>query len=361
VSEPAACARCLGRTWLLTRLAGHLDMARQRIQPLLQLGDGDLIATIAGNDELAVRRELAAFDPEPARARCVAAGLGIVCRCDPAYPPSLRTLAAPPAVLHVAGGLERFLELSGEPMVAVVGARRASPYSLETARSLARGVASRGVTVVSGMAFGVDAAAHEGAIEGGGRTIAVLPAAPERAYPAAAGRLHRRILAASAAVSELGPGVPVRRWMFPARNRIIAAASAMTVVVAARQGSGAILTARLASELGRELGAVPGQVTAPLSWGPHELLRAGARLVAEPRDVLAALPGAGASATGAATRPSLGPGLQPLLDAIADGHELPAALDLAGLDIDAGLAALASLELAGRVRRQDGGRFSVVS
>jgi DNA processing protein len=361
VSTPTACARCLGRTWLLGRLAGHLDVERQRIQPLLELGDEDLISAVAGNDQDAVSGELAAFDPGPARARCAAAGVELVCRCDAGYPSLLRELPAAPAVLHVAGGLERFLRLSAEAMVSIVGARRTSPYSLEVARSLARGVASGGVTVVSGMAFGVDGAAHEGAIEGGGATIAVLPAAPERPYPAAARRLHRRILAASAAVSELGPGVPVRRWMFPARNRIIAALSAMTVVVAARQGSGAMLTALMASDLGRELGAVPGQVTAPLSWGPHQLLRVGARLVAEPHDVFAALPGAGGGVAAAMTRPSLGPGLQPLLDAIADGHELAAALDLAGLDVDAGLAALASLELAGRVRREAGGRLSIVS
>ena len=121
------------------------------------------------------------------------------------------------------------------------------------------------------------------------------------------------------------------------------------------------LTALLASDLGRELGAVPGQVTAPLSWGPHQLLRAGARLVAEPHDVFDVFPGAGRGVPAAMTRRSLGPELQPLLDAIADGHELTAALDLAGLDVDAGLAALASLELAGRVRREAGGRLSIVS
>jgi DNA processing protein len=357
---PRACQGCLRRSWLLGRLSGHLDLERSHINALLELADEDLIAAVAGGAQAAVRAGLAEFDGDGYRARCADAGVELICRCDPAYPGALRSLPAQPAVLHVAGGMARFLELAGRESVAIVGARRASPYALEAGRSLARGVAVAGLTVISGMATGVDAAAHEGALGAGGGTIAVLASAPERAYPRAGRSLHRRILAAGAAVAELGVGVPVRRWMFPARNRIIAALSAMTVVTAARQGSGAMLTALQAAELGRALGAVPGQITAPLSWGPHRLLRGGAHLVAEPRDVLDALFGADGAIAAVVSRPALEPRLRPLFDAIADGHDLSEAFDQAGLDAGQGLATLAELELGGHVRRQPGGRFSIV-
>jgi DNA processing protein len=190
-------------------------------------------------------------------------------------------------------------------------------------------------------------------------TIAVLPGGADRPYPASARRLHRRIAARGAVISELPPNTRVRRWMFPARNRIIAALSAMTVVVEARAGSGALLTAGVAAELGRALGAVPGRVTSPLSGGPHELLRGGAQLIGGPQDVLDGLFGAGVRRAATPVGPSLPPQLQTLLDALADGHEMPAALGRAGLGVDAGLAALASLELAGQIRREPGGRLSV--
>ncbi len=377
----AACAACLARSWLLARLAGHLDRVGRRLESVLELDDAELIAALAGRDERRLRAELAAFAPDAARAECRAAGLAAVCRCDPAYPPALRALSAPPAVLYTGEpGAGRLGAVTAGATVAIVGARRASPYGREVARSLARGLGAAGVTVISGMAAGVDAAAHEGALDAQAATVAVLAAAPERAYPAGARVLHRRISAVGAVVSELGPGVTVRRWMFPARNRVIAALSAMTVVVAARPGSGALLTARAAADLGRVIGAVPGPVTAPLSSGPHALLRAGARLVTGPEDVLDALgelgPGsaagwsaagrsaAGRNGAGRSGGPPAAPPLQPalaeLLAALGDGHELSAAFALAGLDPERGLAALAALELAGRVRRAAGGLYAVV-
>lgn len=358
MKQSSACRRCLARSWLLGRLAGHLDRVRDRLEPLLELEDDELIAAVAGRQRDQVLREHAAFDPEAARARCAAAGLEQICRCEPAYPAVLSELAAPPAVLHVAGGLERFVVLSAQDSVAIVGARRASPYGLGVARSLARGLGSAGVTVVSGMALGIDAAAHQGALDAESATIAVLPAGAGRPYPASGRALHRRIQALGAVVSELAPGVPVRRWMFPARNRIIAGLSAMTVVIQARRGSGALLTARCAADLGRAVGAVPGQITSPLASGPHALLRSEAQLVAGPQDVLDGLFGAGARRVPELQKPSLAPDLQALFDAIAEGHDTRAAFERAGLDPDRGLAALASLELAGRVRREAGGRFS---
>lgn len=357
----SACDACLARAWLLARLAGHLDRVGDRIWAVLALGDEELTAAVAGRDAETVVDERAGFSADLARDLCIAAGLEAVCRCEDVYPARLRSLAAPPAVLHVAGGLRRLGELAEAEPVAVVGARRASPYAMEAARSLSRALGVAGLTVVSGMAAGVDTAAHEGALAAGGATIAVLAAGADRPYPATARALHRRIRAEGAAISELGPGVPVRRWMFPARNRIIAGLSAMTVVVAARRGSGSLLTAIAARELGREVGAVPGQITAPLAWGPHRLLRGGARLVTGADDVLEALFGPAAPSRAVpARRPSLAPELERLLEAIADGHEPDDCLRLAGLDADRGLAAIASLELAGLIRRAAGGRVEVI-
>ena len=360
VGGPWACADCLRRSWLLGRLSGHLDVERRRILDLLELADEELIAAVAGKEQTAVGRDRATFDAELYRARCASAGLELTCRCAPAYPVALRSLMAVPAVLHVAGGMARFQELAGRQSVAIVGARRASPYALGAAHTLARGIAVAGLTVISGMATGVDTAAHAGALDAGGGTIAVLACAPERPYPRAGRSLHHRILTTGASVSELGVGVPVRRWMFPARNRIIAALGSMTVVTAARQGSGALLTALMAGQLGRALGAVPGQITAPLSWGPHQLLQGGAHLIAEAGDVLDVLCGADRHATAVSDRPVLEPRLKPLFDALADGYDLPEAFDQAGLDAGRGLATLAALELAGHVRRQPGGRFSII-
>jgi DNA processing protein len=161
-------------------------------------------------------------------------------------------------------------------------------------------------------------------------------------------------------VSELPPGTKAWRWAFPARNRIIAGLAAMTVVVEAAERSGALLTARFARALDRPIGAVPGRVTSSLATGPNELLAAGAHVVRGPQDVLDALFGAGARQATIDEKADLAPELRMLLAAIGDGHDTPAALALAGLAPEHGLAALASLELAGYVRRLAGGRFSVV-
>lgn len=358
MSAARACDDCLRRSWLLVRLAGHLDAERARLSELLDLDDEDVIEAVGGEHRVQVAAEWQAFDAPAYRDRCAAAGIETLCRCQPAYPDKLWSLEAEPAVLHVTGGIERFLELAARESVAIVGSRRASPYALENARSLARGLAGT-FPVVSGMASGVDTAAHEGALHARGGTIAVLASSPERAYPPSARRLHGQILAAGAAVSELGPGEPARRWMFPARNRIIAALADMTIVVAARQGSGALITAIEAEKMGRKLGAVPGQVTAPLSWGPHVLIRTGALLIAEPSDVWAALRGVGETMPPGRSRPD-DPWLGPLFDALADGYEPPLAFTEVGLDTERGLAALAELEVGGFVRRQAGGRYCIV-
>lgn len=355
-----ACAACLARPWLLARLAGHLDRVRDRTLDLLELDDGALVAAVGGARRQGLERELGDFDAATARRAAATAGVELICRCSDEYPAALRALAAPPAVLHIAGGGRRFTELSERSPVAIVGARRASPYGLAVARSLGRGLAAAGITVVSGMALGIDAAAHRGVLAGGGETIAVLPATAEIPYPASARALHRRIVETGVALSELPPGTRPRRWMFPARNRIIAGLSAMTVVVEARQASGALITAGSAAEIGRPVGAIPGQITSPLTAGPHELLRSGAALIGGVQDVLDAAFGVGVHTAVGVSHAPLSPRLEGLLEALGEGHDAPTALAQSGLDADAGLAALASLELAGRIRREAGGRFVVL-
>jgi DNA processing protein len=359
VGVARACDRCLARGWLLASASGHLDQVRSRIDALLGLEDEELLDAVGGAQTDELRAALVRFDAGEARGRVRGAGLEAICRCDPGYPGLLAAAPRPPSALYVAGGLGRCLDLLGSDPVAIVGARRASPYGNEVARSLGRGVASSGVTVVSGMALGIDSAAHEGALAIEGPAVAVLPGPADRPYPASNRSLHRRLVKLGAAVSELPPGVSIRRWMFPARNRIIAALSAMTVVVEAGTRSGALLTAANARELGRAVGAVPGRVSSPQAAGPNGLLTRGAAVVRDAQDVLDALFGAGVRTAAARPRGDLDPEHARLLGVIAGGVDTADALARAGLSVEQGLAALASLELGGHIRREPGGRFSV--
>jgi DNA processing protein len=356
---PRACDDCLARAWLLSRLASHLEVARADIDAVLGLDDGQLIEAVAGRQSEAVVCEMMSFDVCAARERCQRAGMETICRCQPDYPRRLHDLDSAPAVLHVVGGLERFLELAAGDPVAIVGSRRASRYGLEVAHSLGRGLGAASVAVVSGLALGVDSAAHTGTLDGGGTTIAVLPGAADHPYPASKRSLYRRLCATGVAVSELPPGSEVWRWMFPARNRVIAALAALTVVVEAGERSGALLTASIAARMGHAVGAVPGRVTAPLAAGPHGLLATGAVLIRDAQDALDTVFGAGVR-TAVVPRPALGGVERELLHAIASVDDTALALARAGLTAEAGLAMLASLELGGYVRREPGGRWAVM-
>jgi DNA processing protein len=375
VSTIRVCPACARRAWLLERLAGHLDPVRGRIDELLALEDLALVQAVGGERRDEIARELArheADEPAVLAQRVERAELDAICRCDPAYPAALRDLPVPPAVLHLAGGLQRLAALPGAPSVALVGSRRPSAYGTEIARTLAADLACAGLPVVSGMALGIDAAAHQGALDAHpppgaasprpaldtpGLPVAVLPAGADVAYPARHRRLLARIRERGIVLSELGPGVAPRRWMFPARNRIIAALAELTVIVQARERSGALITAGWADRLGRLRGAVPGPASAPLSAGPHQLLREGAALIASVQDVLDALYGRGAVAAPPRRRIELEPSLAALLEALADGEEGASAFTRSGLNAESGLAALARLELAGLVRRGPGGRY----
>jgi DNA processing protein len=359
-SAGGACDSCTARSWLLNRLGGYLEHARGRIDTVLELDDGQLIDAVAGPHREHIRRELERLDLQAARDRIAAAGIETICRCRRRYPARLRALLSPPAVLHVAGGLERFLELAGEDPVAIVGARRATAYGLEVARSLGRGLARSGVIVISGMALGIDSAAHAGALGAGMRTVAVLPGSADRPYPASRRGLHRQVVASGAAVSELPPGARVWRWTFPARNRIIAALAASTVAVQAGSRSGSLLTVGFARSLGRPVGAVPGQITSPQSAGTNALLTHGAYIVRGSQDILDQLYGAGARAAVAERRAEVSREARALLSAIAEGRDTEGALAGAGLSAADGLAALASLELEGYLSRGAGGRYTVL-
>jgi DNA processing protein len=253
-------------------------------------------------------------------------------------------------------------ELLDAPTVAVVGARRATPYGLEVARGLGRGLSAAGVTVISGMALGVDSAAHAGALEAGGRTVAVLAGGADVAYPASKRRLHRRLVDEACALSEMPPGLRPRKWCFPARNRLIAALAGVTVVVEAVERSGALITARLARDQGREVAAVPGAVTSPRSRGTNALLRDGAHLVRDAQDVLDLLLGAGVARAAASDRlAGLDEPLRDVLEAVAGGCDTAASLAATPAETGAAMIALSRLELLGHLRRGPGGRYQVVT
>lgn len=363
-----SCDSCLRRSWLVARLAGHIDVAwsaRRGSASLLSLPDAQLIAGLAGDRRDAIAAEYDRFRPVELRRRCATTGVAAICRCDPRYPATIADLGDPPAVLYVRGRLARLERALAKDRVAIVGARRASEYGLEQARGLGRGIAAAGLTVVSGMALGVDAAAHAGAFEVDGLTIAVLACGPDRAYPPSKRHLHARIAATGAVVAELPPGTPPRRWCFPARNRIIAALAQATVVVEAGERSGSLITAGQAADLGREIAAVPGLVTAPLAAGTNALIADGAQLVRGAGDVLELLFGAAALSLLPARpddrRSGLEDHLGALLDRVGGGCDTVAALAGPGAPVDAVLAGLAQLELRGLVRRGPGGRYVVTA
>jgi DNA processing protein len=204
-------------------------------------------------------------------------------RGDPRYPALLAELHDPPSRLFVRGAA---LELLSGPAVALVGSRSCSPYGAQVARMLGRELARAGVAVVSGLARGIDGEAHRGALEAGGPTVAVLGCGVDRDYPRSNAGLARRIVEAGLVVSEYPPGVEPAPWRFPARNRIIAGLSHATVVVEARERSGALITADFALELGRDVFAVPGEITAALAAGTNDLLRQGAAPLLSAADIL---------------------------------------------------------------------------
>jgi DNA processing protein len=264
-------------------------------------------------------------------------------------PPRLRAIHDPPSRLFLRGN--GHTELLAAPSVGIVGARACSPYGALVARTLGRELARAGLVVVSGLARGVDAEAHRGALDAGGHTIAVLGCGIDRDYPAAHAALAASISEGSLLVSEYEPGVEPAPWRFPARNRIIAGLSCATIVVEARERSGALITADFALEEGREVFAVPGEITSALSAGTNDLLRLGATPLTSPADVLELFDLAPAASEAGPIGPLAGQVLDRLRLGAASADELARAT---GMDVALVTGALVELELAGAAEQGEG-------
>jgi DNA processing protein len=235
--------------------------------------DDTQIEALHRPDEAVLRRDLE-WLAEPGRR--------LLCLEDPDYPAALKEIARPPPVLFVQGDAEWL----AQPQIAIVGARSASPQGVENAKAFAAELARRGLTVTSGLALGIDGAAHRGALAAGGGTVAVCATGLDRVYPARHKALAHEIADSGVLVSEFPPGVPPAAEHFPRRNRIISGLSMGVLVVEAARESGSLITARLALEQGREVFAIPGSIHNPMARGCHALIRQGAKLVETVDDVL---------------------------------------------------------------------------
>jgi DNA processing protein len=299
-------------------------------------------------DRPAHRDELLAL-ARSALNRGAAGGLAPVFWHDASYPVALTSIIDPPPVLWTRGSVD----VLRRPSVAIVGARAASPYGLSVAAKLAADLAAAGLVVISGMARGVDSAAHRGALDAVGTTVAVLGSGVDVIYPPEHAALAESIAASGLLVSELVPGTPPLPQFFPLRNRIISGLSRAVVVIEAGERSGSLITARMALEQGRDVLAVPGNVLSGRNRGAHGLLRDGAKIVESADDILEEL-GMGAAAPGSAPASD-----DPVLACLTPGEpsDLDAISERTGLGVTRLLARLFELELEGAVTRIGGGRF----
>jgi DNA processing protein len=282
-----------------------------------------------------------------------------IARDDPGYPEALLDLdGRAPAAIHGRGEREVLTGWNSRAAVTVVGSRRASPYGVLVAEELGGSLAAAGLTVVSGMARGIDAAAHRGALAEGGPTVAVLGGGPDVVYPPGERRLYERIVEQGAVISEWPSGTPIGPGCFPERNRIMAALAAVTVVVEGTSKSGSLITARDAMKLNRDVGAVPGPVNSWLSGGANDLIFDGARMIRDAQDVLDLLLGVGVH-TLRRDGPALEPELRRVLDAVEGGgvtcDDIAVACDEAPETV---AVAVARLELLGYVQADAAGSYA---
>jgi DNA processing protein len=274
---------------------------------------------------------------------------------DADYPPALLALPDAPPALYMMGRRELLLQTA----FAIVGSRHATPQGLDTAREFARALARSGLTIVSGLALGIDAAAHEGALETEASTIAIVGTGLDRVYPARNRPLALRIAEHGVLLSEYSPGTPARKLHFPQRNRLISGVSCGVLVVEATLSSGSLITARLAGEQGRDVFAIPGSIHSPFSKGCHRLIREGAKLVETADDVLDELRGVRQARDPKAKQalPSCA-GEDPLLQAM--GYD-PVTIDVLAarmrVPAESIAARLVVLELDGRVAPLPGGMW----
>ena len=292
-------------------------------------------------------------------------GAALLAATEAAYPELLRCSPDAPAVLYVRGNPACLLE----PQLAMVGSRNPTAGGRATAREFAASFARLGLAITSGLALGIDAACHEGALAAGGITIAVLGCGLDVVYPRENAALADRVAASGALVSEFPPGTPALREHFPQRNRIIAGLAHGTLVVEAAQRSGSLITARLAGVAGRDVFALPGSIHNPLARGCHELIRQGAKLVERVEDVLAELKISlshqllGSNAPTPPGTSSAGPVLDKaykiLLDALAfEPASVDSLIERTGLNSESIASMLLILELDGHVAPHPGGRYS---
>ena len=366
---PRACGECLRRAWLVSSLAGHIDKAvdvtpGNRARELLALSDEELAEAMARSQAKSFLRPAAERDPVRMLAAVSGSGAWATCRHDDLYPETLHDLGDAPAVIFGRGRAEILQGLQRETAVTIVGSRRPSRYGRELATELGAELAAAGFAVVSGMALGIDSAAQAGALRAGGLTIAVLGCGVDVAYPPRSARLYAEIAERGVVIGELPPGTQPRRWTFPARNRIMAALGAMTLVVEARERSGSLITAEMAESLNRDVGAVPGLVGSSPAAGTNGLIRDGAHLIRNAQDVLDGLLGPGAAERSA--RLPVGPALEEeqarVLDLVERGAGTADTLAMASELRPGELAtALLRLELSGYVRCNGDSRYERTS
>ncbi|MFQ6021449.1 MAG: DNA-processing protein DprA [Acidiferrobacterales bacterium] len=325
---------------------------RSRLQPLLGGATPTVEAILAGPDPKLLEQDLAWVQ---------SADHHLLTFHDPQYPQLLREIAQPPLLLFVVGDRA----LLQTPQLAIVGSRNPTPAGLENTTAFAGALAQAGLTITSGLALGIDSAAHRGALDAGGRTVAVLGTGVEQVYPARNAALARRIREQGVLVSEFPLGTPPKSVNFPRRNRIISGLSLGTLVVEAAAESGSLITARFAGEQGREVFAVPGSIHSPLARGCHALIRQGAKLVETAQDVLEEL---GALAMLVQNLIAVGPAnsdasvedprTRALLDYIGyDPVSIDTLIERSGLTADCISSMLLKMELSGIVKACPGGKY----
>jgi DNA processing protein len=281
-------------------------------------------------------------------------GNRIITLADDAYPQRLLDTPDPPTLLYVKGRAE----LLNQPALAIVGSRNASPQGAANAEAFAEALSQAGLAIVSGMALGIDAAAHRGGLRGSGSTRAVIGTGCDRVYPARNQDLARCIAAEGAIVSEFPLGTPALRENFPRRNRIISGLALGCLVVEAAERSGSLITARLAGEQGRDVFAIPGSIHSPLSKGCHRLIKQGAKLVDDAHDILDELRIPAPRRQQQSDVPSTPGECGSLLDCLGfDPCDIDTLAARSGLTAESLYAILLEMELEGRVARLPGGRF----
>ncbi|HET8565886.1 MAG TPA: DNA-processing protein DprA [Solirubrobacterales bacterium] len=295
MTHAGACPDCLRRAWLLSLAGPYIERTLvndpgRSVFDILRLSNEALVERVAPEVAASLLARIEALPEHYFADALRVAECWATCRHDPFFPESAEEAPGASGALIGVGDPRHLVSFEWSQTATLVGARRATSYGREMAHALGADLAASGVTVVSGLDFGIGGCAHRGAVEAG-RTIAVLPCGPDVTFPAVHRGLWKKIAERGLVLSELPPGATPWCWSVPARSRIMAALAGMTVVVEAHEGSGSLLTAELARRLGNEVGAVPGQATSRCSVGTNALLDEGAHVVRGADDVLGVLRG----------------------------------------------------------------------